>query len=299
VQFSLSVKDSLGTGLGGANGSLKDTGTNPFFPRGVKMSFRNGLSVGMGWDCTDGVIDGPSRLVHGATSTSTPIDDLCTNYADPRLWFGLVTYSSDDPRYYPNQGFPPCDTYYQEYLTMFLSMWGGFGAPLPRSASSSGSGNISGFGLATVIDTNYNRNYDRGDRFAFVPVCGPYTHLDGSAILPGTASAAAADVLGAAPQLQVFERMRSVVTPKDVIYPSDPDDYNYIACGGFDEVLTPSLPGGVFPSQLIDENPYIALELSALCAFTSPGTKGDLKIGIGTRITTTTSTTVSTVAPPP
>lgn len=291
VEFNLVSKASFATGFGGTNGYLKDAGTSPFFPRGVKISFRNGMSIGMGEDCTD-INDGPSRRVHGITSTSVNPTDYCTLYADPRFWIGMVTYSSADARYYPNQGFAPCNDYYQAFLSEFA---GSFllGPVSAKASSGSTAENISGFGIATVIDTNYNRNYDHGDRFSFVPVCGPFTHLDGSQLFNAPiAKAPALDLSGLPASLRSI--LKPAVQPKSTIYPSDPTQYNYVSCGA----IGGPFPGygGVLPAQYVDDNPYIAITLSAYCAFYQPGTSGDLKIGIGTRITTT-STTSSTLAP--
>jgi len=296
VEFSLVSKDSFGTGFGGTNGFLKDNGTNPLFPRGVKLSFRNGLSVGIGWDCNE-IVGGPSRFVHGGSTTSISPEDLCSIYADPRLWFGLVTYSSADQRYYPNQGFPPCNDYYQAYLQEF-----GDGLFLRRPTGPKGStlpetDNIAGFGVVTILDTNYNRNYDRGDRFAFIPVCGPYTHLDGTGILPtGAVAKFAAGANDLALPSGVSSMLASVAPQNGVIYPSDPEDYNYASCNSGD-LPFPSF-GGAIPSQLVDDSPGLAFQVSVMCAMYQPGTTGDLKIGVATRLTTTTTTTTaSTVAP--
>lgn len=294
VEFSLISKDSFGTGLGGTNGFLKDNGANPLFPRGVKLSFRNGLSAGIGWDCSD-VIGGPSRRVHGGTSTTISPTDLCSMYSDPRVWFGLVTYSSADQRYYSNQGFPPCNEYYQAYLSEFA---GGLflRKPISRKGSAVPDGeNIAGFGVVTIVDTNYNRNYDHGDRFGFVSVCGPYTHLDGTGLLPGSAvSKFVAGTRAAALPSGMRSMLSSVAPSNGAIYPSDPSDYNYASCSWTDGPF-PAI-GGAVPSQVIDEDPELAFELSMLCAMYQPGTTGDLKIGVATRLTTTT-TTASTVAP--
>lgn len=289
VQFNLVSKASFASGLGGTTGGLKDAGTNVLFPRGVKISFRNGISLGLGFDCTDfDDIGGPARLVHGGSSIPNP-SDLCQYYNDPRVWFGMVTYSSAEPRYYPNQGFLNCNDYYQEYLGVFGSAFF-FRKPVTKSSGSTSGENISGFGFVTIVDTNYNHNYDHGDRFSFVPVCGPYTHLDGSAILTNQPlsqpPALDLSVLPASLQTALKKVGTQAPAPKSTIYPSDPTQYNYISClaGG------PTLAGAV-SSLYIDSTPIYALYLSMYCAFWQPGTAGDLKIGIGARLTTTSSST--------
>ncbi|MEI7991466.1 MAG: hypothetical protein WCH93_03440 [Actinomycetota bacterium] len=262
VEFSLKSLDSLGTGFGGGSGFLRDKGTNPAFPYGVKLSFANSLVLGIGGDCNDfsDGPNGPSRVAHSGGQIRQP-DFGCGIYSDPRVWFGLVTYSSADPSRYPNQGFQPCNSQYQQWVNESS----GFNAPSPRGPVSnkgaSTSQPISGFGAVMVYDTNYSKNYDKGDRFGFISICGPYTHLDASGL--------------AAP---VPQGCQATLRCPGLLY-------NYGTCPSFDEISI----GGLVPSVAVDEGgPESAFEaLLGVCNVRSSG--GDLKIGIATRITTTTT----------
>ncbi len=326
LEFALKSNDSLGLGIGGSTGKLKDSGKNVLFPKGVNISFNNGLVAGFGGDCTDGLglIGGAPRAVHisggGGTGPSGP-PSFCDLYSDPRLWFGVVTYSSADPRRYPNQGFEPCNDYYQFYLSIFLSVFYGGGPvrPVPR-LSASQQQNISGFGIAVVIDTNYNRNYDKGDRVSFVPVCGPYTHIEAPPSAPILQSV---NLAGAKMPAGLGNALERAVANAPALPRSEPasNQYNYITCGynsplildpmfgdtgAFDELFGDSglfgssgssgfVPGAI-SSDLIDESPLIPFMLAIYCA--GKVTRGDVKIGIATRLTTsTTSTTEPTTDP--
>lgn len=323
LEFTLKSNDSLGLGIGGSTGKLKDSGKNVLFPNGVNISFNNGLVAGFGGDCTDGLglIGGAPRAVHvsggGGTGPSGP-PSFCDLYSDPRQWLGVVTYSSADPRRYPNQGFEPCNDYYQFYLSIFLSVFYGRGPvrPVPK-LSASQQQNISGFGIAVVIDTNYNRNYDKGDRVSFVPVCGPYTHIEAPPSAPILQSV---NLAGAKMPAGLGSALERAVAKAPAFPRSDPasNQYNYITCGynsplildpmfgetgAFDELFGDSglfgssgsfgfVPGAI-SSDFIDESPEAPFLLAIYCA--GKVTSGDVKIGIATRLTTTTTTT--TLAP--
>ena len=318
LEFNLRSNDSLGFGFGGATGRLKDSGKNPLFRHGVNISFNNGLVLGIGSDCTGGefILSGTPRPVHAVrgavTGPSGPVD-LCDRYSDPRAWFGVVTYSSADPRRYPNQGFANCNEYYQYYVEMiFGSIFYGIGRPTPRRSTSGE--NISGFGIAVIIDTNYNRNYDKGDRVGFVPVCGPYTHIP----IPATATVARtadfSSVKVPAVLQAALDRMAKRPAP---VRRADPvSGYNYLTCGynsplfqdpnylgtgdtipffGDSGIFGGAIVPGAVASELVDDNPMVPILLALLCAGKVSG--GDLKIGIATRMTATTSTS-STTSPP-
>lgn len=332
LEFALKSNDSLGLGIGGSTGKLKDSGKNVLFPNGVNISFNNGLVAGFGGDCTDdlGLIGGAPRAVHvsggGGTGPSGP-PSFCDLYSDPRQWLGVVTYSSADPRRYPNQGFEPCNDYYQFYLSIFLSAFSGGGPvrPVPR-LSASQQQNISGFGIAVVIDTNYNRNYDKGDRVSFVPVCGPYTHIEAPPSAPILQSV---NLAGAKMPAGLGNALERAVANAPALPRSVPasNQYNYITCGynsplildpmfgdtgAFDALFGDSglfgssgsfgfVPGAI-SSDFIDESPEVPFLLAIYCA--GKVTSGDVKIGIATRLTTTTttsststSTTTSTTEP--
>ena len=322
LEFTLKSNDSLGLGIGGSTGKLKDSGKNVLFPNGVNISFNNGLVAGFGGDCTDdlGLIGGAPRAVHvsggGGTGPSGP-PSFCDLYSDPRQWLGVVTYSSADPRRYPNQGFEPCNDYYQFYLSIFLSVFNGGGPvrPVPR-LSASQQQNISGFGIAVVIDTNYNRNYDKGDRVSFVPVCGPYTHIEAPPSAPILQSV---NLAGAKMPAGLGNALERAVANAPALPRSEPasNQYNYITCGynsplfsdpifgdtGLaDELFGDSglfgssgsfgfLPGAI-SSDFIDLSPEAPFLLAYLCA--GKVSSGDVKIGIATRLTTTTTSTTST-----
>ena len=270
VEFSLKSLDSLGTGFGGGSGFLRDKGTNPAFPYGVKLSFANSLVLGIGGDCNDFADgpNGPSRVAHsGGQIRGGEPDFGCGIYSDPRVWFGLVTYSSADPSHYPNQGFQPCNIQYQQWANEFV---GGFNAPSPRGPVSgkgaSTSQPISGFGAVMIYDTNYSKNYDKGDRFGFISICGPYTHLGAYSVL-------------AAP---VTQGCQATLRCPGLLY-------NYGTCPSFDEIPI----GGLVPSEAIDSDPEgVFGALLNVCNVRSSG--GDVKIGIATRITTTTISTTLT-----
>uniref|UniRef100_A0A6J7NQF0 Unannotated protein n=1 Tax=freshwater metagenome TaxID=449393 RepID=A0A6J7NQF0_9ZZZZ len=329
LEFALKSNDSLGLGIGGSTGKLKDSGKNVLFPKGVNISFNNGLVAGFGGDCTDGLglIGGAPRAVHisggGGTGPSGP-PGFCDLYSDPREWFGVVTYSSADPRRYPNQGFEPCNDYYEFYLSIYLSIFlsafsgGGPVRPVPR-LSASQQQNISGFGIAVVIDTNYNRNYDKGDRVSFVPVCGPYTHIEAPPSAPILQSV---NLAGAKMPAGLGSALERAVAKAPAFPRSEPasNQYNYITCGynsplildplfgatgAFDELFGDSglfgssgsfgLVPGAISSDFIDDSPMVPLMLAYLCA--GKVSSGDVKIGIATRLTTTTTSTTSTTEP--
>lgn len=330
LEFALKSNDSLGLGLGGSTGRLKDSGKNPLFPNGVNISFNNGLVAGFGGDCTDGDFGlgnlGAPRVVHVAGASSGPAG-LCERYSDPRLWLGIVTYSSADPRHYPNQGFAQCNDYYQQYMGLFLTVFSGyFRGPVPK-LSPSQQQNISGFGIAVVLDTNYSGNYDKGDHIGFVPVCGPYTHIDaplGAPILKSVNLAGANVPAGLAKALKrAAANAPALPRPAGAV-----NQYNYLTCGYNSPLfLDPAFVGdtgllgssglfgdsglfgssgsfGVVPgaiaSEIVDTNPTIPFLLAIICAGKVTG--GDLKIGIATRLTTTTvaptSTTTTTTTLP-
>ena len=320
LEFTLKSNDSLGLGIGGSTGKLKDSGKNVLFPNGVNISFNNGLVAGFGGDCNDGGLGllaaGAPRAVHvsGDAPPSGPAD-FCDLYSDPREWFGLVTYSSADARRYPNQGFEPCNDYYQFYLGIFLSAFYGGGLRSVPKLSASQQQNISGFGIAVVIDTNYNRNYDKGDRVSFVPMCGPYTHIE--APNPTAPILQSVNLAGAKMPAGLGDALKRAVAKA----PASPrpangssNQYNYVTCGynsplfldpvfgdtGLaDELFGNSGPfgssgsvglvPGAISSDLIDESPEIPFLLASICAGKVTG--GDVKIGIATRLTTTTTST--------
>lgn len=318
LEFNLRSNDSLGLGFGGATGRLKDSGKNPLFPYGVNISFNNGLVLGVGGDCTDGelVIGGAPRAVHvvsgGISTGPTGPAGLCDRYSDPRVWFGVVTYSSADPRRYPNQGFANCNEYYQYYVQgLFGSIfYGSRGVPTPKSSSSQQ--NISGFGVSVIIDTNYSGNYDKGDRVGFVPVCGPYTHIPISTDAPVLRSADLSSVKVPALLQSALDRLAKRPAP---VRRADPvSGYNYLTCGynsplfqdpnylgtgdtiplfGDTGIIGGAIVPGAVASEFVDDNPMVPFLLALMCAGKVSG--GDLKIGIGTRMTTTTSTTSGVV----
>ncbi len=282
VEFNLKSLDSLGTGIGGASGRLKDHGKNPAFPNGVSLSFANGLTVGMGTDCTDEV-GGPSRVAHSGAQSRGGIGLECGTYSDPRAWFGLVTYSSADPSRYPNQGFQPCNEYFQDWVMGVA----GPTAPVSsrvRVSSKAGSSSrqpISGFGAAMIYDTNYNGNYDKGDRFGFISICGPYAYLDGSALFPEAPIPA-----GPSKSSGLFRSWNATapVTPRNGSWL-----YNYGTCETFDEAPYGAM---VNPGALEEFGPEYAFSaLMSACNVRTYG--GDLKIGIATRLTTTTTSTTA------
>ena len=198
VEISIKSTSSLGSPWGGMSGSLRDNGTNPAFPHGVKLNFNRGVATAIGEYCNQ-ALGGPSRQVHGiggsltrgVTTGPTGPGGPCGSSAgeDPRLWFGLVTYASADTKRYPNTITPEC-TYAYSVLNayLFLGLGGLLGPTVAPKSSTSTSGNVAGFGLMIVVDSDANRNFDRNDRFSFVALCGPYANLDLSGVVgPGPA----------------------------------------------------------------------------------------------------------------
>lgn len=185
LEVSIKTSTSLGSPWGGMSGSLRDSGTNPAFPYGVKLNFNRGIATGLGEFCDEDPNAGPSRRVHalvrggGGGGEGTNPCALALG-EDPRLWVSLVTYSSADTRRYPNVFNPECGYAYSYLNALLISeafgLLGGTTAPTRRSSTDLG-GNITGFGLMFIVDSDANRNLDRGDRFAFAALCGPYANI--------------------------------------------------------------------------------------------------------------------------
>jgi len=242
VEISVKSSSSLGMPWGGMSGSLKDDGRNEAFPYGVKINFNRGVATGLASYCGDTGPVGPARRVHsigsavrgaggGTTGPSDPCDGATgVSGATPRIWGGVVTYSSGDARRYPNELNPTCSAVYA-YLTVYSFLGGG--APAPKSSTSSG--DIVGVGAMLVFDSNGNRNVDRGDRFAFAALCGPYANIP----VPGCTDCATG--------------------------PADFDFYSYATCT--EEGPLPGVVPGFDPSTLPGGDPegylgYILSELS-------------------------------------
>ena len=198
LEINIKSTDSLGTGLGAANGSLKDTGKNIAFPKGVSLSFKRAVVFGMGDDC--GTPDGgPSRAVHAGAMVRGGTSDPCEVWPDPRSWVGLVTYQSND-RSYQNNVSPECSAGFLEYLHSFGAP---VNAPIPKPSAAQIAAApqdadyvpMSGFGILVISDTNVTGNPDRGDRFAFTTVCGPFANLPTG--VPGSVTSKPMDCSGA------------------------------------------------------------------------------------------------------
>ena len=165
IEINLKTKTSLGSPWGGMSGSLKDNGANPAFPYGVKINFNHGMATALGEHCSEAA--GPVRRVHAVSTAKTRGGfDPCSSATgyDPRLWFGLVTYSSGDSRHYPNILNPECSYAYTYLQAELLLGLGGLLRPQPKSTGAPD--DIVGFGVMVAFDSDANRNIDRNDRFA-------------------------------------------------------------------------------------------------------------------------------------
>lgn len=279
LEMSIRSTDSLGTGLGAAEGALKDIGKNIAFPKGVSLSFKRSVVYGMGEQC-DQPDGGPSRAVHAVGLVRGGTSNPCMMWPDPRSWVGLVSYKSND-RSYPNTVNPECSAGFLEYLHSFGGPYSGpIGKPTAAQIAAAPLDDdylpMSGFGVLVITDTNVSGNPDKGDRFAFTTVCGPFANLPTG--FPGSATSKPMDCSGAG------------------IVCTENGGYNYATCPA--ETFSAPL-GGMVPTSWAwaGWGPVLDVLTDPDSGCLQPMRSGDLKIGIAVDIPSTTSSTTSAPLP--